>query len=122
MTDDQFNEMMQTMQKLSSANKKSDDTIVMDKVFKGVIGLGFIAIGWMSFNLPVMQNNIEEMKLDISTLREQTQDRFTRADFNREITPYTLKVERNTDNIDDIDEALNIIAQRLIVLEEKQNE
>lgn len=81
-----------TQQPSSSAN-------ALDILFKGLVLACATGIGWMTISLPVMKDNLDDLKTTVGKIEEKTEDRFTRADFLRERKSIDASMERNAQAI-----------------------
>ena len=77
----------------------SEGKKVIDNIFRGLVGLAIGGVGWMVITLPVMKDNLQDLKIQVADIDVNTKDRFTRADFLREIAPIKADIERNTHSI-----------------------
>ncbi len=67
----------------------------LDMLFKGLVLACATGIGWMTVSLPVMKDNLDDLKIAVSKIEEKTEDRFTRADFLRERESIDASIDRN---------------------------
>lgn len=74
-------------------------TNALDILFKGLVLACATGIGWMTISLPVMKDNLDDLKIAVGKIEEKTEDRFTRADFLRERKSIDASIERNAQAI-----------------------
>jgi|GEM_PF-5120876 len=78
----------------------------LDIFFKGLVLACATGIGWMTISLPVMKDNLDDLKTAVSKIEDKTEDRFTRADFLRERESIDAALERNAQAINRNTQAL----------------
>lgn len=74
-------------------------TNALDILFKGLVLACATGIGWMTISLPVMKDNLDDLKIAVGKIEEKTEDRFTRADFLRERKSIDGSIDRNAEAI-----------------------
>lgn len=91
----------------------------VEMLFRSLVGVCAAGIGWVVITMPVMQENLKSMKEDIARIEANTNDRFTRQDFLREIEPLRNQVNRANAQLDERTQFMTDTRERLTKLEER---
>lgn len=94
-TEQKLLDVMATIASQLSEPKSSTASQALDILFKGLVLACATGIGWMTISLPVMKDNLDDLKTAMTKIEEKTDDRFTRADFLREREILLAAIERN---------------------------
>jgi len=127
MTDDQFAALMAAVQPKPAPTvqvpvKPAIGIGAIELVFRALTGVCATGIGWLVITMPVMRENIKDLKVDVSRIEENTQDRFTRQDFETEIQALVNEVRRNSSNLSERKDFMEQTRERLTRIEQKMED
>jgi len=121
MTDDQFKKLLSEIRKTDThvQDAKKQPSVAVDMLFRALTGVCATGIGWLVITMPVMRDNIKDLKQDVARIEKNTQNWFTRQDFETEIQALVNEVQHNSSSLSESKYFMEQTRERLTRIEQK---